>query len=482
MSITKEITRMTAGESDDAVQVFISNDIKETFVKSTSPFAFNVPLFSLQGATFNFYKQDTEGISINLNKDKNIILNFTANTESFSAVTTLRHNIYRLDYDVYQKSLTNPAGVDTFTIGEKLTTPFYTFEQSSSALTAVTVYTTSLPKLIKRSDNYAEDLFTDKSQYFVDTQFYFPKPIDLTIGDYIVMSGGMETSLTKTTGDTEFIYSQGNSSFIERGLLSGSTVNGAFFSYFTAPNKPDINVINGAPQIEGDQPTFSPIFAFKNVADGDYYKLQVNYDITDTSFTGRTTVFKIPLQEGDPELIRTFAVSLTPNSQFLYRIGNTKEITNVFSIKQNVTTWSEFVQASTANDGTYLLNGTVWLNATGGTTLAGVEVVATINTTSSNVDLGADSAEDPLILSEITTPLGGGVGGQIFASPFPTQSDGLFSFGLINGGSYTITATHPSYQSVSTTITLNQATNVDIILGLVWGDTIVQMGDISAPF
>ena len=74
MSInTQIITSRTSGSVNSASQVFLSNNLTNIRDTVTSPFSFNVPVYTLNGATFNYYMQTTDGISASLNNIKSFI-------------------------------------------------------------------------------------------------------------------------------------------------------------------------------------------------------------------------------------------------------------------------------------------------------------------------------------------------------------------------------------------------------------------------
>jgi hypothetical protein len=273
---------------------------------------------------------------------------------------------------------------------------------------------------------------------------------------------------------TTFLDSASRIETITGGTFSGATISGASFTYFVPPKKADINVVNDAPAVEGSLRTFAPIFSFKNVEDGDYYNIQVNYNTGDTSFTGDTTVFRAPRQPGNAEYVRTFAVAVSPNEEFLYRIGNAKEIINMFGVKQFVVTWSEFVYAISSNDGNFVLSGYAYSNILGGTGIENVAITINVLTSNSTVDLGSDVVTDPSVASAVSNPLGGGVGTSVTVL---TDANGYYSFGRITGGFYSMTAQHEdpiTYPTQTTTIYLTEDTEVDFVFSILWGNTTVD--------
>lgn len=276
-----------------------------------------------------------------------------------------------------------------------------------------------------------------------------------------------------------YLQTSSASHTVTGGTFSGSSISGASFTYFVPPKKADIFVLNGRPTVEGTLSTFAPIFNFRNVEDGDYYKVQVSYNTGDTSFTGETTIFRFERQIGNADYIRAVAAAVTPNSEFLYRIGNTKEITNLFTVKQNITTWSESIYATSSNDGTFVLSGHTWLNNIGITPVSNAILTLTIQATISSVDLGSDALTNPDVTSEVVNPLGGSVGSTVSVV---SDVNGYFSFGPINGGIYTLTAQHwdsINFPTQTVNILLSEDTNVDVVFSILWGN---QNIDFQQPY
>ena len=512
MTIEKQIISRTSGSGDSFSQVFLSNNFVNHKETTTSPFEFNVPVYTLQGATFRYYEQTTDGISVSLNNSKSLTFLISANTSSLSGTTKMKHDIYRIDYDTYTAftssdlSLTsatvssnvtssgntsnivstiNPSSISAITnaslaLLSAITTPIYTVIESVSGTSFLigSAHTKSFAKKIKPTNSYTQDLFIDKAQYFVDSTFLFEKPVDQTLGAVQMYSGNQIVQLYDMPySSTTYIQTANQVHTISAGTFAGSSISGATFTYFVPPKKADIFVINGRPAVEGLLNTFAPIFGFKNVEDGDYYKVQVTYNTGDTSFTGETTTFKFQRQPGNAEYVRAVAAAITPNAEFLYRIGNTKEIINLFTVKQNVTTWSEFTYAKAANDGTYRVSGYTWLNQIGGVKVSAATISLVVQTTISAVDLGSDALSNPDISSEVTNPLGGGAGSVIAVN---SDVNGYFDFGTINGGQYTITAQHPdpsNFPTQTINIYISSDTNIDVIFSLLWGNTSILFDD-----
>ncbi len=499
MSINKEIIARTVGENDGISQVFIQNNIPFIGEEKIEPQIFNVPLYGLVGATKNYYEQTIDGVSVNINNLKNLFYTYTANTDSFSAVTRVIYDVYKVDFNDYDYVFNNldnegdeiitgsAATVSKETINGYLNNPLVTLYDTGSTITIPT-YTYTLPEVVKPIDDFAQPLLVDKNQYFIDTRFEFIEERDKTLGGYQTLSAGTAVDITLTgltttentlpnfsVGDF-LIETQRDSEVIDRGKFAGFTVNGRLFTYFVAPQKPNIDVINDAPTVQGTLDTFSPIFSFNNVSDGDYYKLQVSYNLSDVTFTG-ATIFNIPKQEGDPEFIRTFSTALSPDSNFIYRIGNTKEIINVFGVKQNVTTWGRPEQAFTATDGIYDVSGTIFQNELYGSPVSGATVKFIVLSTTADVELGVDAPYENVIQGGVFEPLGGGAGATFSAI---TDSNGNYSVNDIKGGLLVVEVSHPLYETTYHTIDVNSdLTDADFTIILRWGSTITTFDDVG---
>lgn len=510
MALEKQILLKVSGSGSSLSQVFVSNTISSPKpVVVTSPLNFEVPVYTLNGATKNFYIQTTDGISASLNNIKTFIFNISANTNSLSGTTKMKHDIYRLDYDVFTKytptdvftTLTTPelltlfSGFTSTTINsminpnsENLITkpsidlisslikPIFTLIEDVSGTTffSNSSHTLTLPQKIKPTGQYTQDLFVDKAQYFIDSTFLFEQSVNQTVGDVQMYSGNQIVQLYDMPfSSTTYVQTANQTHTITGGTFAEAIVSGATFTYFTPPKKADIFVVNNAPAVSGILNTFSPIFSFKNVEDGKYYKVQVNYNTGDTSFTGDTTIFKFDSQIGNAEHIRTVAVALTPNSEFIYRIGNTKEIINLFEVKQNVTTWSEFVYARASNDGTFTTSGHTWLGGIGSTPWPNATITLTIQSIVSSVDLGSDTLSDPNTISEVTNPLGGTIG---TSTSVTSDANGYFTFGKINGGQYTISvdSNDVNFPVQTISVFISADTNFDFIFSVLWGSTLID--------
>jgi hypothetical protein len=482
--INKQIISRTVGENDGISQVFIQNNIPKIFEPKVEPKIFNLPLFNLQGATYKFYEQTVDGISVNINNLKTLNYIYTANTSSFSAVTKVIYDIYRINFEDYDFAFSNidNEGIENIVTGQteispkqiiqQLTfNPLISLEQSASTLNNLPQNLITLPTIVKPTNEFAEPLLLDKSQYFIDTRFEFIEERDKTLGGFKQLSAGttVDYELQNLNENGDFLLQTiGNSEVVREGKFKDIITKGALFTYFVAPQKPNIDVLGGQPSVQGILDTFTPIFSFNNVSDGDYYKLQVSYDLSDVTFSGAVT-FNIPKQEGVPEFIRTFSTPLSPDSNFIYRIGNTKEIINIFGVKQNVTTWGRYEQAFTATDGIFNVCGTVFQNELFGSPVSGATVIFTVISTTADVELGVDAPFVGNIENPTFVPLGGGVGTAFSAI---TDSNGNYCVSGVKGGQLITQVSHPLYETTFSLVNIQGDSNdVDLTITLRWGSS-----------
>jgi hypothetical protein len=489
INIPKTIKSQSTGNQETVAQAFSQNYwVKSDSVKRIID-SWETPVYTLEGATRNFYSIDYNGLSTDINNGKNITFVFTANTESISGITTLNHKMYKIDYKDFieaKKDISSTAF--TQTIINNLNSPFYVFSDYATGSTGIASsisagrYTFNFPNEVKPENQFTISVFKDKSQYFIDSEFVFPMSINKSIGDFYILSSSSKTGIVQTLD-----YYKNNYQLLTSNLgthiitgntpFSGFSVQGAFFTYMIPPNKPNLYVSNGNGQIavQGLLTTFSPTFNFSNVEDGDYYQLQVTYDVTDYLFEDSSVAtFQISKQEGDAEFVRTFAVPLTPRKQFLYRIGNVKEIENIFGVKQSTVVYTDYVFAETASDGKFILSGTAYQNYIDPINiLAGVTFELRGAGSSSTIRKKIDLKNTSISISQQDQIIGN-VSNVLLSTT--SDVDGNYSFGRIDGGTYYLTVIPPSSLSSGLDtrtyiISINSDTDFDVVLSAIWGST-----------
>ena len=510
MIIQDQVIQRVSGDQNSTSQYLYQNIVIEPSFGGTQLFEYDIPTFNPSGASFDYYSQNVDAIYAGFNNQQVLRFNWLGGTDALSGNNFWRQEIYQIPYSGYSLFLNSTGSTqqDLATqIQQALTNPFVTIDLQASAITTTGGhYDYYLPQIVKPINQYAQQLFNDKYQYFIDSKLIFNKNIDNTIGNFIYPTPFDPNStvpvFTASTGQQQYVYyntdgfvtgitssslgqfqsviSEGHQRIIASGvteLVSGMTVNGAYFVYFNIPHRPNINVINGAPSVLGVLDTYSPTFEFNGVDDGDYYNLEVNYDINDVSFTGnQQAMFIIPQQPGDPNFVRSYSQSLNPAANFIYRIGNTRELINIFGVKQHVTSWGNIVSAYTANDGKFNVSGTVYQTYLQyGPPISSATVSFYIVTNTSAVDLGADVPSNSTILTDVTQSLGGGVGSTFSAL---TDVNGYYEINNIPGGYVQVTVTspisisgNPIFSSSTAIVNINQDTGKDFNLSIYWGFT-----------
>lgn len=356
------------------------------------------PVYSLEGASYNYYEVDYNSISYDITNGKTYTIFFSG--DSLSSIvghtgnTLITHDLYRFPYSTLTAYLSLPviqnnspqaeetdtgSGLDDSAFEDielYFTSPLLSITEELSAITITNnSYTYAFPVQYKDVGNFTYDVFSDKDQYMLDTSFSFELHNDLTIGDayYLPDAENLTPTRLYLEPSATTFYTSSKYDFNEitgDTLFSGTTFRGAFFTYFVPPKKPNLNVSlgNQSISVQGLQTNLSPTFNFANVDDGDYYKLQVNYDPLDTPFSGSEIfTYIVNKQAGDAEYVRTYSTPLRASDDFIYRIGNTKELVNIFGNKQSITTWSDTISASIDAAGLFRFSGYTWRNFISGT-------------------------------------------------------------------------------------------------------------------
>ena len=509
MIIQDQIINKTSGDNSSSSQYMFQNTIIKPDYTGANLFQYKIPTFNPSGASFNYYSQTVDTISTNISNEKILRFNWLDGTESLSGTNVWRQELYKIPYDTFYQFVNSTGSTQQSladSIDTLLNTPFVTLDLQASAITNVGYYDYTLPQIVKPTNDFAQQLFLDKAQYFIDSKLIFNRNIDNSLGDFIYETPFDPTStvppFTALTGQQQYILyngdgniaaitastlaqfqtviSEGLNSKITYGindLITGKTVNGAYFVYFEVPHKPNIDVLNGAPSVKGLLDTFTPIFDFNTVDDGDYYQLAINYDLNDVSFTGnQKATFVIPQQPGDANFIRTYSTALKPASYFMYKSGNTKEIINIFNVKQNVTTWGRIETGYTANDGKYNVSGYVYQTYLyDGPPISSATISLYVVTNTSTIDLGADTPTDSDISGGIVQSLGGGVGDSFSAL---TDVNGYYEIENIPGGYVQVTVTspistsgNPIFSSSTALVNITQDFGKDFSLSIHWGNS-----------
>lgn len=396
----------TVGDNNTKAQAFYNNIWVKPFNGIIPVFEQIIPSYTTVGGTKDYYGQNPLSIFTNLAKPF-IRYTFTAETSSLNSIKNITHRIYKIDYDTFKNFQPNqpttqidreittsnqsstPNSIttersrrvlgrnkkidfiraynqplkesDAKLLQPLLETPYATFTADTTTITTNT-YDFYPHQYVKNLGSFKEELFEDKSQYFIETEFEFQidkgLPYD-TYSSYVdgkLVEGRWDNKVNFTTKDPKHIIITGD--------FKGLSVQGAYFTYFTVPDKPKLEY----PYVEGVLSTFSPEFFWSEAENADEYLIQIVYNTGDTLFSG--TVFNYPISKTENnrhfaesktkttntefsshKIIRSASVQLKGNSSdFLYRVGNVKYIENIFGIRQFVVTFSDVKSAKTQTD------------------------------------------------------------------------------------------------------------------------------------
>jgi len=457
----RQITQKTTGRENSFTQVFYTNNFCDSMSYKNNFFSFNLPIYYTIGGTYNYYGQDPNSIYTDVLKPT-ILFNFTANTSSFGSGTTLIHDFYKIPY--------NSTG----------TTPYSSMTSYvANSIYALTTQTTnilnnkfnlSLPDFVQGKNGYNFKMYEDRCQYFIDTNIYFKGTNGNDYDQFYTISKSGKTITSLDYNPSINGNTNNKRQNIQGGIYSGISFVGLFFSYFVLPNRPN----NESTFVNGQLNTFSPTFFYSNVEDGDSEVLQINYAVSDTGFTG--TLYNYPIEKNDvnkniltitvsgistTKIVRNFSTVLTPGKEFLYRIGNKKELTNIFGIKQSVTMYSSYLSARTSDD------------SISGSTGTGTETPYSGNTgttkfTLNGIVYGGNLASGATI--QLTYPNSSYV-------TTSTNNFGNFNFIDLDSGIYTLTTSYRGFKTKTQNINISGNTNININMELIWGNSIDTWGD-----
>lgn len=538
--INRQSIQETTGTDRNVAQSFKQNIFFDVTNGVTSPSIFEVPMFSTTGGTRDYYGQNPLAIFTNLVKPF-ITFDFSANTSSFGTDVYIKHDIYRIDWDVFgsiqsgykvnsnegiksereiveiieevdqvtgavsRKTITRSISETNDTIKsskkvsnlmaprgsvapvtptvsdlqDMLDIPLFSITASTTGITT-NVYDFQIDQFTKRGGEYKTELFQDKCQYIIDTNFIFGINVTPGLVDYEIIDSEGNVKSENYSATTTAITSS-EKLIITGGEFQGVEFIGAdYFTYFQIPDKP----IFEYPTPSGQISTFTPEIFWSNGENADSYLVQVTYNTGDTGFTGAIFSYIVPKTDDFKETaisktnesttefsssksIRKYQLSLKSNNCIIYRVGNVKEIVNIFGVKQSVVTFSENKSICTQT-----------------------EPIKIYVYTESDSPYSSELSElvtPPSIIRE--SPLreyslsglvsGSTVTGATMQLTYPnssyvtamTNSVGEFSFGALEEGVYTLDTTYRGYASDSTSINLTGDTSVYIEIQIRWDNT-----------
>lgn len=427
---------------------------------------------------------------------------------------------------LFGQSLTSS---DKNTIQSYFDSPFITFTAATSAITG-NVYDLFLDEYVKNLGEYKSQLFKNKGQYFINTKMVFNINLGKDYTDFYTLNTSIKSGVTTFTAvtaisvvtgatgpitivtgvttqtaataffsqnvltsewnNTQNIISSNNIDYkISSGPFTGTIVRGNYFSYFEVPDKPSMEY----PIMQGQLSTFTPEFRWSNGDRADSFLMQINYNTVDTGFTG-SSVINYPVEKNeknektiknrlkDPTIetetektIYFFQVPMKSNKQFIWRVGNSVELIDIFNVRRNVVTFSEYYSATSQSEAirTYVVSES---------DSPFIEHVAGFDTPPS-LDYESEVAE--YILNG--TISGSTVTGATVQLTYPnsaytismTDSGGTYSFSGLQSGMYTLTTDYRGYQQDIRTINITSNTTENFKLHLIWGNNVDTWGKMA---
>lgn len=544
MSIIKKSIQETTGTGSNVAQSFKQNIFFDVIESATLPFAFEVPVYTTVGGTKDYYGQNPNAIFTSLVKPF-IRFDFSQNTSSFGPNVYIKHDIYRVSWDAFnraqkkflidseesiniekfttevieefdeatgvfnRKKITrsnnevnnmtktfkekdsfgkNTPGISSTPISREelmnviqnqLVEPIYSITASTTGITT-NIYDLQIDQYIKNLGDFKTELFQDRDQFIVDTNFIFN--IELTPGLTDLQVIGEDGSITNQTyNSTVRGETSSEELVIETGEFKGLKFKGGdYFSFFEVPDKP----IFEYPTPTGQTNTFTPEIFWSNGEGADSYLVQVNYNTGDTGFTGTVFTYIVPKSDDYKEIansktkgstsefstdktIRKYQLSLKTNKCLLYRVGNVKELQNLFDVRQSVVTFSDTYSLCTQ-----------------------VTPIKTFVYTESNsrytreitglVTPPSLDSESPLAEYSFSGRVSGStVSGATLQLVYPnssfvntiTNTVGEFTFSNLEEGTYTLNTIYRGYALDSRPVIINSDTSLFIEIQIRWDNT-----------
>ena len=535
MSIPKKLRYYTTvGNNNSSAQAFYNNYWVESYGGRIPVFAQTIPTYTTIGGTNDYYGQNPLSIFTNL-AHPFIRYTFTGSTSAITTITKIVHKVYKIEYQTFKNFQNNQPTIDvqqdiktkntttppdsTYnqTIGQKLGSnpqinfvrgydqpltqenakllqplldePYQTYTASTSGITT-NIYDFYPDQYSKKLGQLKEELFEDKGQYFIETEFSFEINKGLNYENYYTYVDGELTE--QIWNDTINFTTTDPVHTIINGDFTGLDVRGAYFTYFTVPDKPQLEY----PIVEGDLTTFAPEFFWSEGESSDEYLIQISYNTGDTNFSG--TIFNYPISKTEQnkhfaeskiklpttefstnKAIRSASIPLKGNaSSFLYRIGNVKYMENIFGVRQFVVTFSDTKSAKTQTDAVKTF---VRVQSDSRYT----KEVATYTVPESLL------AESPLAEYSLSGYVSGSiVTGATMQLIYPnlafvtttTDLTGYYEFGQLEDGAYSLITNYRGYAEDSRNIYISGDTSFNVELQIRWDNTydkwIVKESDI----
>lgn len=537
MSINRTSWQETTGNEQNVAQSLYQNIFVNSLEGVSTPFVFDIPVYTTLGGTKEYYEQNPLSIFTNLVKPF-IRFDFTENSSSFGPTVKIKHDIYRVSWDLFSSvqsgykansnesveledqttetieeldEVTGKVSKKTITrslsktsnvvksdrkvsdkeagrkdvrpvmptiadIQAQLDTPIFSMTAETTGITT-NIYDLEIEQFTKNLGEYKTELFKDRDQYIIDTNFIFEIDVTPNLYDFQTLDengdivdgvyNSVKTGETESTGAT-----------IDKGAFEGLNFKtGDYFSFFEVPDKPLLEY----PTPEGQIETFTPEIFWTNGENADEYMVQVSYNTGDTGFTGTVFTYIVPKSDelkevangktktGDSEFstdktIRKYQLSLKTNKSLIYRVGNVKVLKNLFDVKQSVVTFSDNKSITTQVEPirTFVRteSDSPWTEE-----IAGLGVPPSLDAESPLTEYSLSGTVSGSTVSGATMQL---IYPNASFVTTPTDLTGYFEFNDLEEGTYTLNTTYRGYAADSRQIVINSNLDISIEIEIQW--------------
>lgn len=405
--------------------------------------------------------------------------NSTAQNQEFINSNNLRlgNNPIPVPDKMFGNSLSNR---DFGTIQSYFTQPLLVVTASTSAITG-TIYDLFIDQYIKKFGNYKTELFLDKAQYVINTKIVFNVNVNKNYSDFFSLGDTSNGRASQSSWKNTIAVTATNSipHIINDGPFSGISVSGNYFTYFIVPDKPKLEY----PIMSGQLSTFTPEFRWSNGDNADSFLVQINYNTGDTEFSG--TVYNYPVEKtaknsqlsrsilndstsqiSTDKTIYTFQLPMKSNSSFIYRVGNSKELIDIFDVRRNVLTFSDSYLAISQSEPirTYVL---IESDSKKVSEIAGLMLAPSLDYESELTEYRLSGVISGSTVTGATMQLL--CPNSSFISTV-TDLTGAYAFSGLVTGTYTLTTNYRGYQQDIRNVTITGDTILGFKLHLLWGN------------
>ena len=423
---------------------------------------------------------NTDGLAVNNQKTNSPSRDLVSNSN-----LKMGNNAIPVPEKFFGQNLTTN---DLNTIQQYFKNPVVTITGSTSGITG-NIYDLYVAQYVKQYGNLKTDLFTDKAQFFIQTKIVFNVDLNRNYSDFYNNSVGLKAVPTLWNNSLKIVSTNSSVHNIAAGPFKGIEVIGDYFTYFIVPDKPKLEY----PVMSGQLTTFTPEFRWSNGEKADSFVIQINYNTGDTTFSG--TVFNYPVEKNEKnskvsnskvkgpseefstqKTVYNFQIPMKSNKSFIYRVGNSKEILDIFNVRRVVVTFSDYYAAISQPEAikTYVVTES---DSKYDSQISGYKVPPSL-------DYESEVAE--YVLSGQVS--GSTVTGATMQLTYPNSSfvttttdlTGNYSFTGLEAGTYTLTTNYRGYQEDVRSVVIAGNVTENFKIKLIWGNQYDTWGKMAS--